>query len=204
VGAAKTVAAAQGAWICFEDEAGQNMRPPVARTWAQRGQTPTVSVSGKGSGRISIAGLVCIRPHHRGRLMFRTIVHRGRRGERKSFADSDYIHLLDAAHRQLRAPLVVVWDNLNTHVSLKMRAMIDARDWLMVIRLPAFAPDLNPAEGVWSNRKSDSATSAPAPSMTCTGSSATGSNASSTDPNSSTDPRPGRPHPRRRFLNLAI
>jgi putative transposase len=34
-----------------------------------------------------------------------------------------------------------------------MRAMIDARDWLHVIRLPAYAPDLNPVEMVWSHLK---------------------------------------------------
>ena len=34
-----------------------------------------------------------------------------------------------------------------------MRQMIDARDWLHVIRLPAYAPDLNPTEGVWSHLK---------------------------------------------------
>ena len=27
------------------------------------------------------------------------------------------------------------------------------RDWLTVVRLPAYAPDLNPAEGVWANMK---------------------------------------------------
>jgi putative transposase len=32
-----------------------------------------------------------------------------------------------------------------------MRQMIDARDWLTVIRLPAYAPDLNPTEAVWSH-----------------------------------------------------
>lgn len=26
----------QGAWICFEDEAGQTLRPPRARTWGRR------------------------------------------------------------------------------------------------------------------------------------------------------------------------
>jgi putative transposase len=31
--------------------------------------------------------------------------------------------------------------------------MIDARDWLHVIRLPAYAPDLNPVEAVWSHLK---------------------------------------------------
>jgi transposase len=41
---------------------------------------------------------------------------------------------------------VLIWDNLNTHTSAAMRELIAARDWLHVIRLPAYAPDLNPAE----------------------------------------------------------
>ena len=34
-----------------------------------------------------------------------------------------------------------------------MRTLITARDWLHVIRLPAYAPDLNPTEHVWSQLK---------------------------------------------------
>ena len=149
----KTVAAQRQAWLVFEDEAGQTLRPPKARTWGPRGRTPVLPVSGKGSGRVSIAGLTCYRPGHRSRFIYRTIVHRGRKGERRSFSERDYISLLDAAHQQLDGPIVLVWDNLNTHISAAMRAMIDARDWLHVIRLPAYAPDLNPTEGVWSHLK---------------------------------------------------
>jgi putative transposase len=112
-----------------------------------------VTVTGKGSGRVSIAGLLCLQPGRRGRLLFRTITHRGRHGERSSFTEADYIAMLDAAHRTLDAPIVLCWDNLNTHVSRHMRSLIDARDWLTVIRLPAYAPDLNPAEGIWSHLK---------------------------------------------------
>ncbi|ONI91962.1 transposase, partial [Saccharothrix sp. ALI-22-I] len=32
--------------MCFEDEAGHTLRPPKARTWAPRGQTPVIPVSG--------------------------------------------------------------------------------------------------------------------------------------------------------------
>lgn len=149
----KRVAAASGAWICFEDEAGQTLRPPKARTWGRRGQTPEIPVSGKGSGRISIAGLVCVKPGQRSRLIYRTLIHRGRKGERRSFAETDYAALLDAAHQQLDGPIVLIWDNLNTHISTAMRALIAARDWLHVIRLPAYAPDLNPTEQVWSHLK---------------------------------------------------
>jgi putative transposase len=153
VAGGKTVAAEQGAWICFEDEAGQTLHPPKARTWGRRGRTPVVAVSGKGSGRVSIAGLVCVRPGHRSRLIYRTRVHRGRKGERRSFAEADYAALLDAAHQQLGGPIVVIWDNLNTHRSAAMRELIATRDWLHVIRLPAYAPDLNPVEQVWSQVK---------------------------------------------------
>jgi len=55
LGEGTRLAAATGAYVCFEDEAGQNLRPPRARTWAPRGRTPVVSVSGKGSGRVSVA-----------------------------------------------------------------------------------------------------------------------------------------------------
>ena len=149
----KRVAAASGAWICFEDEAGQTLRPPKARTWSRRGHTPEIPVSGKGSGRVSIAGLVCIKPGRRSRLIYRVLIHRGRKGERRSFAEADYVALLDAAHQQLGGPIVVIWDNLNTHVSTAMRTLIAARDWLHMIRLPAYAPDLNPTEQVWSHLK---------------------------------------------------
>lgn len=89
----------------------------------------------------------------RSRLIYRTLTHRGRKGERRSFAETDYAGLLEAAHQQLGGPIVLIWDNLNTHTSAAMRELIAARDWLDVIRLPAYAPDLNPAEHVWSHIK---------------------------------------------------
>ena len=42
-----------------------------ARTWSRRGVTLVVSVSGKGSGRVSMAGLVATRPGLRTRLFYR-------------------------------------------------------------------------------------------------------------------------------------
>lgn len=153
VAAGKKLAVERGAWICFEDEAGHTLRPPKARTWAPRGQTPVIPVSGKGSGRISVAGLFCVHPTERTHLLYRIKIHRQRKGERRSFAETDYANLLDAAHQYLGAEIVVIWDNLNTHISAAMRRLIAGRDWLHVIQLPAYAPDLNPAESVWSHVK---------------------------------------------------
>jgi hypothetical protein len=56
----------------------------------------------------------------------------------------------------------VIWDNLSTHLSRKMRAFTaDHPDWLTVIQLPAYAPDLNPVEGAWSVMKNSLGNLAP-------------------------------------------
>ncbi len=149
MGEGTRLAAATGAWICVEDEAGQNLRPPKARTWSRRGRTPVVTVSGKGSGRVSVAGLVCLQQGARGHLFYRMRVHRGRKGERQSMSEADYADLIVAACSQLQAPVIPCWDNLNTHVSAVIRKFTDAHpDRLTVIPLPAYAPDLNLVEGI--------------------------------------------------------
>ena len=111
-------------------------------------------MSGNG-GRLSVAGMACLKPGQPGRLSCRLRVHRRRKGERPSLSEADYAHLITAAHRAPGAPIVLIWDNLNTHRSRKMRAFTDAReDWLTVVQLPAYAPDLNAIEGAWSAMKS--------------------------------------------------
>lgn len=62
--------------------------------------------------------------------------------------------VITAAHQQLHAPIILCWDNLNTHISAEMRKFIAAHiEWLTVVRMPAYAPELNPVEGVWANMK---------------------------------------------------
>ena len=108
-------------------------------------------MTGGHNTRISLAALIATKPGQRPRLIYRT--HPGHRGRRKGFTETGYAQLLDAAHQQLGGPLVVVWDNLNTHVSRAMGELIAARGWLTVYQLPAYAPELNPVEAVWSHLK---------------------------------------------------
>ncbi|WP_434096270.1 transposase [Streptosporangium roseum] len=110
-----------------------------------------VAVSGSPGGRVSIAGMVCYRPGHRSRLIYRPHRYQWRAGEVASFTWTDYRDLLITAHRHLDAPIVVIWDNLNWHTCAEMQWFIQAGDdWRTVVRLPPYAPDLNPAEGIWS------------------------------------------------------
>ena len=110
-------------------------------------------MTGGSNKRVSLAALIAIKPGQHPRLIYR--VHKSRRGEsqRKRFTEADYARLLDAAHQQLGGPLVVIWDNLNTHVSAAMAELIEARGWLTVCQLPPYAHELNPVEPVWSHLK---------------------------------------------------
>jgi putative transposase len=111
-----------------------------------------VTVTGAHNTRVSLAALIAVKPGRRPRLIYR--VHRGGRGgkdRRKGFTETDYAAVLDAAHQQLGGPLVVVWDNLNTHVSRAMAELIAARDWRTIFQLPPYAHELNPVELVWSH-----------------------------------------------------
>ncbi|MFH9821635.1 transposase [Streptomyces sp. NPDC017230] len=153
MGGGKRARAACGGYICFEDEAGFTRRPPRARTWGRRGVTPVVTVSGRRSGRLSVAGLIAMRPGSRTRLCHRLRAHPAGKGIRRSMGERDFIALVDGAHQLVRAPIVLVWDRLNTHVSRRMRELVAEREWLTVFLLPAYSPDLNPVEGVWAHVK---------------------------------------------------
>ena len=128
------------------------MRPPRSRTWGRRGITPVIRVRGGGTGRVSVAGLACYRPGHRRRLTCQGLHrYRGRKDETKAFTWTEYRDLLIAAHRQLPGGnVVLIWDNLNVHRRAELRAFTEAQPWLRVFRLPAYAPDLNPVEGILS------------------------------------------------------
>jgi putative transposase len=53
---------------------------------------------------MSIAGLVCYRPGHHGRLIHRIMRHYGRTGKPKGSREPGFSGRLDAAHQQLGGP----------------------------------------------------------------------------------------------------
>jgi putative transposase len=62
VAGGKRIAADPGAWLVFEDESGQGLKPPKGRTWGRRGQTPVVTVTGGSNKRVSLAALIAVKP----------------------------------------------------------------------------------------------------------------------------------------------
>jgi transposase len=98
--------------------------------------------------RLSLAAAVAYAADHRhARVVFQT-----RAG---AYNDEALIAFLGAVHDELGgAKVTLIWDGLPSHRSRRMLAWVRAqRRWLVVERLPAYAPDLNPVEGLWGNVK---------------------------------------------------
>jgi transposase len=61
------------------------------------------------------------------------------------------IRFLKRLHQHHPGPLIVIWDGVNPHRSLATREFVECESrWLTLVRLPAYAPELNPVEGAWS------------------------------------------------------
>lgn len=60
------------------------------------------------------------------------------------------IEFLRALQRQLRRPLLVIWDGLVAHRLRLVRDYVESQHGaLQLERLPAYAPELNPVEYIW-------------------------------------------------------
>jgi len=95
-----------------------------------------------------MAAALCIRPGGGGtRLAFHL---------QPGSYDTDTLLVALAELRRFLAgeKATLIWDGLPAHRSRKMGAWLgQQRSWLVVERLPAYAPELNPVEGVWANLK---------------------------------------------------
>lgn len=62
----------------------------------------------------------------------------------------DFVRFLEHLARHLRGNVLVIWDRLNGHRSLLVRNWSDANPRFEFVHLPAYAPELNPVEALWS------------------------------------------------------
>ena len=133
------------AWIVFLDESGISQKPSVRRTWAPRGKTPVLRHNFNWK-KLSICSVLGYRwDGTQSRLFFRIVPD--------SYNDVKLIDFLIQLRKEFRhRRLILLWDGLPSHRSRQMTAYLeDQRQWLSVVRLPAYAPELNAVESVWSN-----------------------------------------------------
>lgn len=63
--------------------------------------------------------------------------------------------------RHLRGPVIVLLDNSSTHHGAPLHKLLRQQPRLHIEHFPAYAPDLNPDEGVWSLAKRELANGCP-------------------------------------------
>jgi transposase len=126
------------------DESGVLLTPLVRRTLAPRGQTPILSVKGGRRDKVSvIAGLSLSPRARRPGLYFRTFPN-------AYVTTPDTAAFLRDLLRHLRGRVIVVWDRGPIHRGDPIRRVLAAYPRLTLERLPAYAPELNPVEQLWS------------------------------------------------------
>jgi hypothetical protein len=124
-----------------------SLTPNVRRSWAPKGQPP-VLVHPFNWKKASMAAALCYGVGGGGaQLAFHVTAG--------NYDTDTLIAVLGELRRFLSGEkATLLWDGLPAHRSRAMRAWLNTqRSWLAVERLPAYAPELNPTEGLWSSLK---------------------------------------------------
>lgn len=130
------------------------MVSPVKRTWSRRGQTPTFRTRIDHHDRLSLFGILLVSTT--GKKIRLSI---------KSYWDTltgeKVIIFLEQVLRLVRGHLVLVWDRHPIHRRALVKQFIASKKRLHVFEFPVAAPELNPAEYIWSQTKEYTAGIAP-------------------------------------------
>jgi transposase len=137
---AKKNAAAQRRTIVFIDESGLSERPTRVRTWSPKAQTPVLQYSFNWKQLSVIAGISYWQ------FYFRLFPG--------SIKGAQIIEFLKALKAQIKRKLLIIWDGLGVHKSGLVREFIESLNGHIQMEfLPAYAPELNPAEYIWGHLK---------------------------------------------------
>lgn len=131
-----------GAALIFLDETGFSEAPEIRRTWAPRGQTPVLRAAFRWH-RCSATGILVYRiRRRRARLLLKM--------HDRPVTGPDVAAVLKHLARHVRGRVILLWDGLAAHRASPVRAWLRKHPRFRIERLPAYSPELNPVEGLWS------------------------------------------------------
>lgn len=135
---------ARGAHLIFLDESGFFLTPSVRRTWAPEGQTPVLDTWDR-RDRLSAISSLSVSPLNRHLSLQFTVLE-------KNVAAGDIVIYLQELQRTLGTKrLTVLWDGSAVHDRAgEVQEYLYHHPDIVTHRLPAYAPELNPDELVWS------------------------------------------------------
>ncbi|GHJ97886.1 putative transposase [Streptomyces sp. NE5-10] len=136
------------AWIVFLDESGVSLLPQIRRTYAPRDRTPLLRhrLNWKRASMAGALGYHAADPNRGPRLCFHI-----KPGSYDTAALIEVLKQMKTFYNGER--VILVWEGLSTHWSRAMRAWVAEQNWPTLERLPAYAPEPNPVELLWSSLK---------------------------------------------------
>ena len=138
----KEIVRRQQAMLYFMDEAGVSLIPFMRTTWAPKGETPIIKVTGK-KGGICVSSAIS----PAGRMIFR--IEKGRMTA-QTYIDFLSKIILQHPHRRI----VVIADNAPIHkAKLVKEFIISNNKRISLFHIPTYSPELNPDEHVWAYLK---------------------------------------------------
>jgi transposase len=137
-------ASESGAHLVLIDETGLFLNPLVRRTWSVIGQTPVIDADGGRRDKVSVIGGVSVSARAQ-RMGFYFATEPG-----GFFTAEKVAGFLRDLLEHLRGNVVVVWDRGGNHKGPVIRELLRKNRRLRLELLPAWAPDHNPVEAVWS------------------------------------------------------
>jgi hypothetical protein len=124
----------------FQDETHLETNPELGRIWHRRGHQATRPAAGT-NRRVTVFGSVEALGRGRVELV---------RAEQDSAGFVRYLELLEAHHQRVEREIYLVLDNGSAHTSkVSLQALAERRDWLHVMWLAKYSPQLNPKEREW-------------------------------------------------------
>lgn len=120
--------------------------PPVRRTWAPKGSTP-LTVHRFSHSRVSAISAVSVSPVRKRLSLYYHLSQDNIRG-------TDVAMFVRELLKAIPGHLIVLWDNSVTHRGVLVRELDRKGERLRIEYFPAYAPELNPDEGIWSQLKS--------------------------------------------------
>jgi transposase len=134
-------AESEGRTIVYVDEAAFYLLPSVVRTYAPKGQTPILRTPTSYKHLSVISGVTST-----GKLYLLQ--------QARAYRGPDVVAFLRHLQRHIAGPLLVVWDGASIHRCQAVKQWLSsAENRTELVRLPAYAPELNPDEGIWRHLK---------------------------------------------------
>lgn len=130
------------AMIYFQDESGISLIPVLGRTWAPKGKTPVVKVTGKKGGFCLTSAI-----SPAGRMVFRIEKERI-----NAILHIEFLKQITCHHPHRK--VIVIEDRAPPHIAKKVDEFVEENKHRFALyRLPSYCPELNPDENVWAYLK---------------------------------------------------